>query len=183
MKIINSVISCILLRASCILHIALHAWRASVSLRRYKLHLERAKFVSGFSRWVKGQAQGLEPGGFKLWVKMDSTCTAPIYFLVSPTLASRAVVHAASAFFNAPRSSSRLVSSALVSSARYCFAAIISSFIAGLTTALKFRSSSSAAAALAFAASEVRVVTPGCQFGYMAYRLSSIEPCFDCKIT
>jgi hypothetical protein len=24
--------------------------------------------VTGFSRWVKGQAQGLEPGGFKLWV-------------------------------------------------------------------------------------------------------------------
>ena len=30
---------------------------------------ERAKFVSGFARWVKGQAQGLEPGAFKLWVK------------------------------------------------------------------------------------------------------------------
>jgi hypothetical protein len=29
----------------------------------------RAKFVTGFSRWVKGQAQRLEPGGFKLWVK------------------------------------------------------------------------------------------------------------------
>jgi hypothetical protein len=29
---------------------------------------ERAKFVTGFSRWVKGQAQGLEPGAFKLWV-------------------------------------------------------------------------------------------------------------------
>ena len=29
---------------------------------------ERAKFVTSFSRWVKGQAQGLEPGGFKLWV-------------------------------------------------------------------------------------------------------------------
>jgi hypothetical protein len=28
----------------------------------------RAKFVTGFSRWVKGQAQGLQPGGFKLWV-------------------------------------------------------------------------------------------------------------------
>ena len=27
-----------------------------------------AKFVTGFSRWVKGQAQGLEPGGFKRWV-------------------------------------------------------------------------------------------------------------------
>jgi hypothetical protein len=25
-------------------------------------------FASGFSRWVKGQAQGLAPGGFKLWV-------------------------------------------------------------------------------------------------------------------
>jgi hypothetical protein len=24
--------------------------------------------VTGFSRWVKGQAQGMEPGGFKLWV-------------------------------------------------------------------------------------------------------------------
>jgi hypothetical protein len=24
--------------------------------------------VTGFSRWVKGQAQGLAPGGFKLWV-------------------------------------------------------------------------------------------------------------------
>jgi hypothetical protein len=29
---------------------------------------ERAKFVTGFSRWVKGQAQGLEPVAFKLWV-------------------------------------------------------------------------------------------------------------------
>jgi hypothetical protein len=27
-----------------------------------------AKFVTGFSRWVKGQAQGLQPGGFKLRV-------------------------------------------------------------------------------------------------------------------
>ena len=29
---------------------------------------ERAKFETGFSRWVKGQAQGLQPGGFKPWV-------------------------------------------------------------------------------------------------------------------
>jgi hypothetical protein len=29
---------------------------------------ERANFVTGFSRWVKGQAQGLEPSAFKLWV-------------------------------------------------------------------------------------------------------------------
>jgi hypothetical protein len=35
------------------------------------------KFVAGFSRWVKGQAQGSEPGGFKLWVKLDLTRTAP----------------------------------------------------------------------------------------------------------
>jgi hypothetical protein len=28
----------------------------------------KAKFVTGFSRWVKGQAQGLRPGAFKLWV-------------------------------------------------------------------------------------------------------------------
>jgi hypothetical protein len=28
---------------------------------------ERAKFVTGFSRWVTGQAQGLQPGAFKLW--------------------------------------------------------------------------------------------------------------------
>ena len=28
----------------------------------------KAKFVTGFSRRVKGQAQGLEPGAFKLWV-------------------------------------------------------------------------------------------------------------------
>jgi hypothetical protein len=27
-----------------------------------------AKFVTGFSRWVKGQAQGLGPVAFKLWV-------------------------------------------------------------------------------------------------------------------
>jgi hypothetical protein len=26
----------------------------------------QAKFVTGFSRWVKGQAQGLQAGGFKL---------------------------------------------------------------------------------------------------------------------
>jgi hypothetical protein len=25
---------------------------------------------------LKEQAQGMEPGGFKLWVKLDSTCTA-----------------------------------------------------------------------------------------------------------
>ena len=28
---------------------------------------EKAKFVTGFSRWVKGQAQGLQPGPFKLY--------------------------------------------------------------------------------------------------------------------
>jgi hypothetical protein len=28
----------------------------------------RAKFVTRFLRWVKGQAQGLEPGGIKPWV-------------------------------------------------------------------------------------------------------------------
>jgi hypothetical protein len=28
----------------------------------------KAKFVTVFSRWVKGQAQGLGPGAFKLWV-------------------------------------------------------------------------------------------------------------------
>jgi hypothetical protein len=28
----------------------------------------KAKFVTCFSRWVKGQAQGWKPGGFKLWV-------------------------------------------------------------------------------------------------------------------
>jgi hypothetical protein len=34
--------------------------------------------VTGFSRWVKGQAQGLQPGGFKLWVKnWIQLCTAP----------------------------------------------------------------------------------------------------------
>ena len=38
---------------------------------------ERAKFVTGFSRWVKGQAQRLEPGSFKLWVNCIRTCTAP----------------------------------------------------------------------------------------------------------
>jgi hypothetical protein len=39
---------------------------------------ERAKFsTTGFSRWVKGQAQGLQPGGFKLWVKLDSTAAQP----------------------------------------------------------------------------------------------------------
>jgi hypothetical protein len=35
---------------------------------RHTLRLKSATFVSGFSRWVKGQAQGLQPGGFKLWV-------------------------------------------------------------------------------------------------------------------
>jgi hypothetical protein len=33
--------------------------------------------VTVFSRWVKGQAQGLQPGAFKLWVKLDVTGTAP----------------------------------------------------------------------------------------------------------
>jgi hypothetical protein len=43
---------------------------------------ERAKFVTGFPRWVKGQAQGLEPGAFKLWVNC-------IYFnLYGPTAAA-----------------------------------------------------------------------------------------------
>jgi hypothetical protein len=37
----------------------------------------RATFVTGFSRWVKGQAQGLESGAFKLWVDWISACTAP----------------------------------------------------------------------------------------------------------
>jgi hypothetical protein len=37
-------------------------------VQRHKLHLERAKFVTGSSRWVKGQAQGLQADGFKLWV-------------------------------------------------------------------------------------------------------------------
>jgi hypothetical protein len=42
---------------------------------------ESAKFVTGFSRWVKGQAQGLEPGGFKLWVTTG-------FSLYSPTVVS-----------------------------------------------------------------------------------------------
>jgi hypothetical protein len=45
--------------------------------RRYKLHVKEQKFVPGFSRWVKGQAQGLALGGFKLWVNCVPTCTAP----------------------------------------------------------------------------------------------------------
>jgi hypothetical protein len=31
----------------------------------HKLSFEEAKFVTGFSRWVKGQAQALEPGAFQ----------------------------------------------------------------------------------------------------------------------
>jgi hypothetical protein len=27
--------------------------------------------MSGFSRWVKGQTQGLQPGAFKLWVTTE----------------------------------------------------------------------------------------------------------------
>jgi hypothetical protein len=38
---------------------------------------EKAKFVTGFSRWVKGQAQGLEPGGFKLWVNCIQVVQRP----------------------------------------------------------------------------------------------------------
>ena len=38
---------------------------------------ERAKFVTGFSQWVKGQAQGLEPGAFKLWVNWIQLVQAP----------------------------------------------------------------------------------------------------------
>jgi hypothetical protein len=30
----------------------------------------------------------LEPGGFKLWVKLDSTCTAPPRGLATPVLLS-----------------------------------------------------------------------------------------------
>jgi hypothetical protein len=52
-------------------------------VQRHKLHLERAKFVTGSSRWVKGQAQGLQPGGFKLWVNW-------IRALYRPTLSARA---------------------------------------------------------------------------------------------
>jgi hypothetical protein len=46
------------------------AERQRVVHRGVAVHVafERAKFVTGFSRWVKGQAQGLEPGAFKLWV-------------------------------------------------------------------------------------------------------------------
>ena len=42
-----------------------------VAGRAVAVHVEiwkSKKFVTGFSRWVKGQAQGLESGGFKLWV-------------------------------------------------------------------------------------------------------------------
>jgi hypothetical protein len=38
---------------------------------------ESAKFVTGFSRWVKGQAQGLEPGAFKLWVNWIQLAHSP----------------------------------------------------------------------------------------------------------
>jgi hypothetical protein len=46
---------------------------------------ERAKFVTGFSRWVKGQAQGLEPGAFKLWVNCIRALYSPtaVLFLCS----------------------------------------------------------------------------------------------------
>jgi hypothetical protein len=37
--------------------------------RWVKGQAQGAKFVTGFSRWVKGKAQGMELGGFKLWVK------------------------------------------------------------------------------------------------------------------
>jgi hypothetical protein len=37
------------------------------------LKLEKAKFVTGFLRWVKGQAQGLEPGAFQAMGQLDLT--------------------------------------------------------------------------------------------------------------
>jgi hypothetical protein len=65
---------------------------ASPSLLRgvaVQVGFRRAKFVTGFSRWVKGQAQGLEPGGFKLWVNVAfTTCTAPHRGVVRPSLLS-----------------------------------------------------------------------------------------------
>jgi hypothetical protein len=36
----------------------------------WHLRKEQRVCVTVFSRWVKGQAQGLAPGGFKLWVNM-----------------------------------------------------------------------------------------------------------------
>jgi hypothetical protein len=50
---------------------------SSTSVSRYKLDL-KAKFVTGFSLWVKGQAQGLVATGcFQAMGHVDSTCTAP----------------------------------------------------------------------------------------------------------
>jgi hypothetical protein len=37
----------------------------------------KADLGTGFSRWVNGQAQGLEPGGFKLWVNWIQVVQAP----------------------------------------------------------------------------------------------------------
>jgi hypothetical protein len=47
------------------------------SAQRHQLDFQKTKFVTGFSRWVKGQAQGLEPGGFKLWVTTGFSLYSP----------------------------------------------------------------------------------------------------------
>jgi hypothetical protein len=44
-------------------------WRPTRSVAAVHVAFEGAKFVTDFSRWVKGQAQGWTPGAFKLWVK------------------------------------------------------------------------------------------------------------------
>jgi hypothetical protein len=59
----------------------------------------KAKFVTGFSRWVKGQAQGLEPGAFKLWVSWSAGFSLYSYgsagfSLYSPTSMARIVSEA-----------------------------------------------------------------------------------------
>ena len=39
--------------------------------------VQEQSFATGFSRWVKGQAQGLSQGAFKLWVNWMATGTQP----------------------------------------------------------------------------------------------------------
>jgi hypothetical protein len=46
----------------------LDARRSDTQVVNVKEQNLRLYFVTGFSRWVKGQAQGLQPGGFKLRV-------------------------------------------------------------------------------------------------------------------
>jgi hypothetical protein len=60
---------------------------------------EKANFVTGFSRCVEGQAQGLEPGGFKLWVTTGFDLYSPPHLGMISTVFTMAAIALATTSF------------------------------------------------------------------------------------